>query len=462
MPDIEQPEIWSVSHLTRKVKALLEQEISFIWIEGEISNWRCSPAGHAYFTLKDDNSQVSAVIFRGRLQQQQFVPVDGMEVIVYGEVTVYEKRGNYQVICSEILPKGQGALQLAFEELKKRLEKEGLFDPALKKPIPLFPKKIGVVTSPCGAAFRDILNVLNRRFSNVHVILAPTSVQGDEAAEEIVDAIARLEEFGVDVMIVGRGGGSLEDLWPFNEEIVVRAIHEAKTPIISAVGHEIDFTLSDFAADLRAPTPSAAAELVVQEREAVLCQISQQFRRRLCQAMGHKLESCRNRLDRLRKSYVFQRPEELIRQRQQQLDDLHQRLDTGMQEKARMLRERLRHAARGLALLSPAHRLRDNRRHFETLSHRLVQTGKACIEASRNRLRALERQLEALSPLAVLSRGYSLATLEPEDTVVRSAEQLAPGSLLRLRFERGTARARVEEIDGAPERAPKPTEEEYR
>ncbi len=252
-------EIWTVGQLTRRVKTLLEREISSVWVSGEISNWRVSPAGHAYFTLKDKESQIDAVMFRGRLSGVRFDPESGLQVVVFGLVTVYEKRGNYQIVCEEMQPLGMGALQLAFERLRKKLEAEGLFAEEHKKPIPAFPQRIGVVTSPTGAAIRDILHVLGRRFANVHVILFPARVQGDGVAADIVEGIRTLDAWGVDVMIVGRGGGSLEDLWPFNEEAVVRAVYEANTPVISAVGHEIDFTLCDFAADLRAPTPSAAA-----------------------------------------------------------------------------------------------------------------------------------------------------------------------------------------------------------
>ncbi|HIJ73970.1 MAG TPA: exodeoxyribonuclease VII large subunit, partial [Candidatus Hydrogenedentes bacterium] len=323
--DENTPEIWTVSQLTRRVKNLLEAEISYVWVSGEISNWRVSPAGHAYFNLRDEDSQVDVVMFRGKLMQLRFGPENGLEVIIHGLVTVYEKRGNYQIVCDEMEPKGLGALQLAFEKLKRKLDEEGLFDEAHKKPLPVLPRRIGVVTSPTGAAIRDILNVLERRFANVHVILFPARVQGDEAAEEIVEGIRALDEFGVDVMIVGRGGGSLEDLWPFNEEIVVRAVYQVETPIISAVGHEIDFALTDFAADLRAPTPSAAAELVVQEREALVKNV-QGVRQRMTQAIAYRLEQTRNRLALARSCYLFQRPEEVVRQRRQQLDELRMRL----------------------------------------------------------------------------------------------------------------------------------------
>ncbi|MCP4643011.1 MAG: exodeoxyribonuclease VII large subunit, partial [bacterium] len=277
------------------MKSLLESDVGKVWVSGEISNWRVSPAGHAYFTLKDENSQVDAVMFRGRMSRLQFEPEGGLEVIIHGLVTVYERRGNYQIVCEEMHPKGLGALQLAFEKLKKQLQEEGLFDEDHKKPLPMLPRRIGIVTSPTGAAIRDILNVINRRFANVHVIHYPARVQGEEAAPEIVAGIRALDAFGVDVMIIGRGGGSLEDLWPFNEEAVVRAVFDAQTPIISAVGHEIDFALTDFAADMRAPTPSAAAELVVRERAALVDGV-RRLGQRLGQSMTHRIESARNRV----------------------------------------------------------------------------------------------------------------------------------------------------------------------
>ena len=443
---VEQPEIWSVSQLTRRVKALLETEISYAWVSGEISNWRVSPAGHAYFTLKDENSQLSAVMFRGKLMQLRFGPEDGLEVVVNGLVTVYEKRGQYQIICEEMQPKGVGALQLAFEKLRRKLEAEGLFDPEHRKPLPLFPRTIGIVTSPTGAAIRDMLNVIGRRFANVHVLLYPARVQGDEAAEEIVEGIRVLDEWGVDVIIIGRGGGSLEDLWPFNEEIVVRAVYQVETPIISAVGHEIDFALTDFAADLRAPTPSAAAELVVQEQEALVTRVAN-LRQRLANALERQLEQARHRLAVAKASYVFQRPEELVRQRRQQSDELRMRLEHEVTERLRTTRNRLDTARRALALLSPANQVRRAAERLTALRQRLRQTSMAVVERARGRLRPLIAQLDALSPLAILSRGYALAWKLPEHALVRDAAQLEIRDTLLLRFGKGSATAAVETIE---------------
>ncbi len=263
-------DVLTVTELTRRVKSAVESDVGTVWVSGEISNLRIPASGHIYFTLKDENCQLAAVMFRGRNRSIRFQPDDGLEVVVHGSVTVYEARGQYQIIVDQIEPRGIGALQLAFEQLKKKLDEEGLFDEDHKVAMPALPRRIGVVTSPTGAAIRDILTVIRRRFSGVHLLLYPARVQGDEAPGEIVDGIRTLDSLGdIDVIIIGRGGGSIEDLWAFNDENVARAVYECTTPLICAVGHEIDFTIADFVADLRAATPSAAAELVVGERETM-------------------------------------------------------------------------------------------------------------------------------------------------------------------------------------------------
>ena len=443
---IDQAEILSVSQLTRRVKSLLETEISHIWVEGEISNFRVSPAGHAYFTLKDKHSQLDAVMFRGKLMQLRFGPESGLEVLVHGLVTVYEKRGNYQIICEDMQPKGMGALQLAFEKLKKKLQDEGLFDEAHKKPLPLLPRRIGIVTSPTGAAIRDILNVIGRRFANVHVILCPARVQGDEAAEEIVEGIRALDAWGVDVIIIGRGGGSLEDLWPFNEEIVVRAVYGVNTPIISAVGHEIDFALTDFAADMRAPTPSAAAELVVKEREVLLNSLAQ-IKQHLLRATARRVEQVRSRLSLARSSFVFQRPQELVRQRRQQADELRMRLQGQVTEEVRGTRARLDQLSRGLTLLSPRNKVARAWEAWVASRRRLVHAGTAVVERVRAKLHPATARLHALSPMAILDRGYALAWKLPQRELVRDAHQLAPDDEIVLRFGKGGATAAVKHIE---------------
>ena len=439
-------EIWTVSQITRRVKGLLEDVIGTVWVSGEISNWRVSPAGHAYFTLKDEQSQLAGVMFRGKMAGLRFEPEGGLEVIVRGLVTVYEQRGQYQIICEEMQPKGIGALQLAFEKLKSKLEAEGLFDEAHKKELPVLPRRIGVVTSPTGAAIRDILNVINRRFAKVHILLYPARVQGDEAAPEIVEGIETLDELGVDVMIIGRGGGSLEDLWTFNEEIVVRAVYAAQTPIISAVGHEIDYTLSDLAADVRAPTPSAAAELVVQEYEA-LADAVESLGVRLGRAMMGRVERLRARFEVTRASYIFRRPEELIRQLRQRTDEARMAMERALAARVEGERHRLEKAARAIALLSPVNQVRREVESLAALHQRLLSTGKALTERKRAGFRPLVAQLDALSPLAILSRGYAVAWKQPGEELVRDARQLKPKDKLKLQFGRGGARAVVERID---------------
>lgn len=466
--DLPTADILSISALTQRVKNLLESQVGRVWVAGEISNWRVSPAGHAYFTLKDDRSQIDAVMFRGSLSRLQFAPKGGIEVVVQGEVTVYEKRGNYQIICREMQPKGVGALQLAFERLKRKLGDEGLFDEDRKQPLPMLPQRIGIVTSPTGAAIRDILHVIERRFANVHILLYPARVQGDEAAQEIAAGIAALDSLGVDVLIVGRGGGSLEDLWPFNEEAVVRAIAACKTPLISAVGHEVDFTLSDFAADVRAPTPSAAAEIVVREHQA-LAERVRQLEQGLARGMSRFVETARFRLDRARASYYFQRPEELVRDRRQASDELRMRLDESLADRLIGGRQRLAQAARSLTLLSPARqveradeRLRTLRRRLgysgsavlerarprvAPLTARLRQAGPAAIERNRARVRPLAAHLDALSPLRILARGYSVTRRADTGAVVHAAAEVQVRDAIRITLGQGEIRATVDAVE---------------
>lgn len=444
--ETERPDILTVAQLTRRVKTLLEEAIGPVWVAGEISNWKVAGSGHAYFTLKDKESQIDAVMFRGRLSRLRFDPENGLEVVAHGRVSVYERRGNYQIVLDDMQPKGMGALQLAFEQLKKKLEAEGLFDAAHKKPLPVLPKRIGVVTSPTGAAIRDILNVIHRRFAGVHVILYPARVQGSEAAPEIAAGIRALDAWGVDVMIVGRGGGSMEDLWPFNEEAVVRAVFDARTPVIAAVGHEVDFTLTDFAADLRAPTPSAAAELVVRERAALAEQVGL-LRRRMESAARRHVEQMRHRVASARRCYVFQRPDELVRELRQTCDELRLRLEETLTERARAARIRLDRASRALALLSPRRQTAQATERHTALTQRLLRAGALIVEDKRQRMRPAAARLAALSPLAILSRGYALAWKLPERALVRDAAALAPDDTIYVRFGAGGAEALVRRIE---------------
>ncbi len=398
--ELRTPRIYSVSELTAELKALLENTFTGVWVEGEISNFKHHTSGHMYFTLKDDRGQLRAVMFRGSNRGLQFRPEDGLAVIVFGNVTIYEPRGEYQVYVEYMEPKGLGALQLAFEQLKTRLEAEGLFDPARKRPIPLLPKKIGLVTSPSGAAIRDILQIIHRRFANVQVLIFPVRVQGEGAAAEIVEGVEFLNKRGdLDVLIVARGGGSIEDLWAFNEEVVARAIYASQTPVISAVGHETDFTIADFVADVRAPTPSAAAELVIS-----------------------------------RKAELSQR-----------VDDLFSRLVSHMRYRAERSGERLRSLERHLRLLSPLERVKGQRERLRDGALALQSSMSHRLALWRGELRTAAARLDSLSPLAILARGYSVCRRLPDLSILTRAASIAEGERVEVLLHQGGLICRVEE-----------------
>lgn len=337
---MEDKQILSITEITRQIKGTLELGFSDVWIQGEISNFKLHSSGHLYFTLKDEGSQISAVMWRGRASTMLFRPTDGMKVIAKGRISVYEPRGSYQIDCYQLQPVGIGELQKAFELLKQKLYSEGLFDEEYKKPLPPYPQTIGVITSPTGAAVHDIISVLSRRQPSVEVIVIPVKVQGIGAAEEIVEAVELCNQKKlVDVLIVGRGGGSLEDLWAFNEEIVARVIFASEIPVISAVGHEIDFSISDFVADLRAPTPSAAAELVVKDKNE-LVEIIRNFQYTLSENIKYSITEKRKAIQHIIESYSFNRPLDLVRQKSQQLDEVDRRLSTSMHHYYKHIKQR--------------------------------------------------------------------------------------------------------------------------
>lgn len=393
--------ILTISELTRRIRGSLEQEFFNIWVAGEISNLKKPSSGHAYLTLKDTGAQLQAVMFKSAANRIKFELKDGMEVLAFGSVTVYEPRGQYQLIIENIEPKGIGALQLAFLQLKEKLEKEGLFDPAHKKPLPLLPKKIAVVTSPTGAAVRDILNVINRRFARVEIVIYPVKVQGEGAAFEIAQAIYDLNTMpDIDVMIVGRGGGSLEDLWAFNEEVVARSIYASKIPVLSAVGHEIDVTISDLVADKRALTPTEAGELVVPRYDQLKDSL-EKIKTRLIQSLYNRILSAKNQLLRVKGSFAFKRPFDKILRLQQKLDEVAQRL---------------------------------------------VTTSKHTMELECERLAGLANRLDSVSPLKVLSRGYSITTRVEDDKPIKSAGGIALGTQVKTRFFQGGIVSSVTEI----------------
>ncbi len=436
-------QVLSVTDLTRRVKDLLEEKFPSLWVEGEVSNFRSPSSGHVYFTLKDANAQLAVVLFRGVAAKVGFPLKDGLQVIAFGDVSVYERSGQYQLVARQLLPKGLGALQLAFEELKQRLAKEGLFDAARKKPIPTLPQRIGLVTSPTGAAIRDFLNIINRRFPNVHIVINPVRVQGDGAANEIAAAI---DEFNalhaagrlpLDVLIVTRGGGSLEDLWAFNEEVVARALARSKIPTISAVGHEIDFTISDFVADLRAPTPSAAAELVVKAKDEYARQIKQ-YQARLQKDLRLQLAEARQRFSTLASSYVFRRPTETIRQYQQQLDDYAHRLRRAPGATVAAHRARWETVAEKFKLLGPQALLVSWRQRLGSHEQRFQAAWARSTQATRHRLGQASTKLDLLSPNATLQRGYSITVVPETGRIVRSVTHVQPGTNISTKVLDGT------------------------
>jgi len=437
--------IWSVSELTQRIKEHLESAFGGFWVEGEISNLRIPSSGHCYFTLKDDGAQIRAALFRNRSRRIRFVPQDGMRVLAFGAIEVYSAKGEYQLVVELLEPQGIGALQLAFEQLKAKLEAEGLFDPARKRPIPLFPRRIGVITSSTGAAIRDILNVLGRRFADLHIMIYPVRVQGDSASAEIVQAVTELNQVsGCDVLILARGGGSLEDLWAFNEETVARAIAASKIPIISAVGHETDFTIADFVADLRAPTPSAAAELVVQEKEAVVQKL-EELSARLVRSARHRVERLSDRVGELGRRRVLTDPARPLRESTRRLDDLSLRLVSGLRLSHQRVHHRAMAAINSLRIQNPLAKITSGVNVLEQLDGRLrVAVGRS-MESRWLRLGAVAGQLESLSPLGVLRRGYSLCRRSSGE-IVRSAQEMTVGDQVHVLLHEGRLDCRVEDI----------------
>ncbi len=416
------PQVLTVTELTRRVKELVEASFPVVWVEGEISNLSVAPSGHVYFTLKDAGAQLSAVMWRTAAGKLTFKPADGLQVVASGNLSVYEKRGQYQLVVAQLMPKGLGALQLAFEQLKKKLAAEGLFDPARKRPIPLLPRRIGLVTSPRGAAIRDFLNIIGRRYPNLHIIINPVRVQGDGAAEEIAAAIDEFNALNlVDVIIVTRGGGSLEDLWAFNEEIVARALARSRIPTISAVGHEIDFTIADFVADLRAPTPSAAAELVVKSKDEFVALLAQ-YRKRLDKDLRFQISEARRRLA----GCVLRHPADLVRQFQQQLDDLRHRLAQAAGNALGAQRARLETASEKFRLLGPQTLLRHWRQRLAGSQQRFEAGWQRYRHNIRQRIAHVGAKLELLSPKATLARGYSI-TRTAEGRIVKTVKAVTAG-----------------------------------
>jgi exodeoxyribonuclease VII large subunit len=440
--------VLSVTELTVKIRDLLEAELFEVWVEGELSNCRVWNTGHLYFTLKDEATQLRGFMFRSALRYLKFKPTDGTRVVARGKITVYEPKGEYQLVCEHLEPQGLGALQLAFEQLKKRLQAEGLFDAARKRPLPALPRKIGIITSLDGAAIRDIIKVLRRRYANAHLVIRPARVQGEGASIELAQALRQIGRVAnVDVVIVGRGGGSIEDLWAFNEENVARAIARSPVPVISAVGHETDFTIADFVADVRAPTPSAAAELVVARKDEFVGRIDRLLDRLRAAARG----SIQRRIRRVHVADsrpAFAGLPGRVVMRGRHTSELTHVL-------AHLVRASL--AARGRRLQQLQRQLStfDAGRRMAAIRTRLVAVdGRMRIAATRPHDRARARfqttvgRLETLNPLAVLGRGYAVAWNADKTRVLRDASAVVPGDTVRVTLSRGEIEAKVSKADG--------------
>jgi exodeoxyribonuclease VII large subunit len=437
-------QILTVSELTSLVRTSIESEFPDLWLEGEISNVRLPGSGHVYCTLKDESSQIRAVLFRSSAMRVRFSLQEGMHVIVRGRLTVYEPRGEYQIVLEAVEPKGIGALQLAFEQLKERLAAEGLFDQSRKKPLPAFPRTVGVVTSMSGAAIRDILAVFRRRWPTLHIIIAPVQVQGEGAGEQIAEALALLNAQGVvDVIIVGRGGGSLEDLWSFNEEVVVRAIANSRIPVVAAVGHEIDVTLADFAADVRAPTPSAAAETVV----PVLAEVVDRLREltvRGGQAMARHCLFEYRRLDEMMRGLAEIRFR--IQAESQRTDDLADRLQRKIRLQLAEARELVRDGQQGLAGLSPKFLVKRGLAMMPQFVKRLERQMAVLSERRRRQIETTITQLHNLSPLAILGRGYSILSKVRDGAILRRSQDVRVGEEIIARLSQGELNCTVKRV----------------
>ena len=448
----------SVSELTSQVRGALENRFAAVWIEGEISNFRTPASGHWYFTIKDEGAQLRASCFRGANSRIRFRPVDGLQVRARGRLTVYEPRGDYELVVEGLDPVGAGALRVAFEQMRERLAAEGLFAEELKRPLPLLPRRVGVVTSPTGAAIHDILRVIGRRTRTVNVLVAPVRVHGEGAGAEIARAVAMLNAHhraavasgrgrdGIDAIIVGRGGGSAEDLWAFNEEEVARAIRASAIPVISAVGHETDFTIADFAADVRAATPSAAAELVAAREDEVAAAVDA-LTRELLRTLAYRLMNERARLQEAAMSRGFDDVRARLRDAARETSALSHRLEKLIARTRERARERLGEASCRLSPARPAARAARARTRLALMRATLERVAASRLEDARARLGVAAASLDALSPLAVLKRGYAIAEDEA-GRPLRAAREIDEGARVRVRLAEGALRCRVEGAEG--------------
>jgi exodeoxyribonuclease VII large subunit len=439
-------EIYSVSALNREVRALLENNFATIWVEGEISNFAAPHSGHWYFSIKDANAQVRAAMFRPNNRLLGFTPKDGMHVLAKARISLYEGRGDYQLIVEFLEDAGKGKLQKAFEALKKRLTEAGLFDATHKKPLPSLPQCIGVITSPTGAAIRDILNVLRRRFPAIPVIIYPTLVQGDSAAPAIVQMIQTANTRNeCDLLILARGGGSLEDLWPFNEETVAYAVYNSQIPIITGVGHEVDFTIVDFVADLRAPTPSAAAELVTPAADELIASLKQR-QHHLARLMSQQLNYRLQQVEWMFKHLQQQHPKQRLIERTQQLDLLTMELVRQQTQIMNNYQFKLQQLQAKLAQVNPLHSIREFKHQLSRNLQSLYYPLSHSLHKNQKSLGQLSVKLDALSPLATLKRGYAIVTRKKEQHILRKSKEVNIGDSIEIQLDEGKLSCTVEDL----------------
>lgn len=446
LPRAESRPVFTVSALAREARVLVEERFHLVWVEGEISNLRRPASGHWYFTLKDERAQLRCCMFANRNRAVRFPLRDGVRVLLRGRLTLYEARGDFQLVAEHLEPAGEGALRAAFEALKLRLEAEGLFDPARKRPLPPLPRRLAVISSASGAALRDVLHVIERRYPVLEVVLLPVAVQGERAEGEVLRALAKVPKLAPDVVLITRGGGSLEDLWTFNVERVARAVAACPVPTVSAVGHQTDFTITDFVADVRAPTPSAGAELITPDRadlDARVDLLARRLRRALSTDLGHRAQHLRH----LRARLIS--PRTRLQQQMQRTDELTDRLQRALRRCLHRDRARLDAARRHLLLLHPKQAVQRHRRHLAELTADLHSAARQMLVNKRNHFAVAARTLEAVSPLATLARGYTVLTATADGTrsPVTSIRQTHPGADLTAHLHDGALKVRVEQVD---------------
>jgi len=444
LPENQDPKVYSVRELTEEIQNLLEGRFDFVWVEGEISNFSAPASGHYYMVLKDEKAQIRAVMFRLQARYLRFLPENGMKVLAQGRIGVYPPRGEYQIILDYLEPMGVGALALAFEQLKKKLAAQGVFDEDIKKPLPFLPQRVAVITSPTGAAIRDFLKIIRRRFANIEIIIVPVRVQGDEAGADMVKALELVNrELKVDIIVLTRGGGSLEDLWAFNQEALALAIRRSQIPVVSAVGHEIDLTISDLAADFRAPTPSAAAELLVAEKESLLDRL-EEIENRLIAGISLSLRSHTQVLDRLARG--LKDPRKRLDDGWMHLDEIHSRLIRLINLIVRDGQKKFSAGTHALLFHSPTNMINSMRQRLDFQRTSLGRAMTSHLGDKQIGLSVLQKRMADLSPLSVLKRGYSITRKLPEKSVLRDTSGVEKGDQVQVLLSEGELKCLIEEV----------------